>query len=94
MRGTVMGSNPATGRGGLWRRLTLVFLLVGLIPAAAGGILGTRQSLQTAQAARLESEVRLIALSAQAVAATLKNGLSIIRAAGEGEGLRRDTAPA
>jgi signal transduction histidine kinase/CheY-like chemotaxis protein len=85
----IMASDPATGRGGLRRRLTLVFLLVGLIPAAAGGILGIRQSLQTAQAARLESEVRLIALSAQAVAATLKNGLSIIRAAGEEEGLRR-----
>ncbi|MEK7206160.1 MAG: cache domain-containing protein, partial [candidate division NC10 bacterium] len=77
------------GRGGLRRRLTLVFVVVGLVPAAAGGILGIRQSLQTAQAARLESEVRLIALSAQAVAATLKNGLSIIRAAGEEEGLRR-----
>lgn len=78
-----MASDRATGRGGLRRRLTLAFLLVGLVPAAAGGILGIRQSLQTAQEARLESEERLIALSAQAVAATLMNGLHIVRAAGE-----------
>jgi signal transduction histidine kinase/DNA-binding response OmpR family regulator len=84
-----MASDRATGRGGLRRRLTLVFLLVGLVPAAAGGILGTRQSLQTAQEARLESEERLIALSAQAVAATLMNGLHIMRASGEEGGMRQ-----
>lgn len=90
MLGTMaMGSDRATGRGGLRRRLTLAFLLVGLIPAAAGGILGIRQSLQAAQAARLESEERLIALSAQAVAATLKNALHILQAVGEEQGLRQ-----
>lgn len=84
-----MASDRATGRGGLRRRLTLAFLLVGLVPAAAGGVLGIRQSLQTAQAARLQSEERLIALSAQAVAATLKNGLHIVLAAGEEGGMRQ-----
>jgi len=84
-----MGSDQATGRGGLRSRLTLAFLLVGLIPAAVAGLLGVRQNLQTAQAARLESEERLIALSAQAVAATLRNALHILQVAGEEEGLRQ-----
>jgi len=84
-----MGSEQATGRGGLRSRLTLAFLLVGLIPAAVAGLLGVRQSLQAAREAHQENEERLIALSAQAVAATLKNSLYILQAAGEEEGLRQ-----
>ncbi len=84
-----MADDQATGKGGLRRRLTLAFLLVGLIPAAVVGFIGVRQSLHAAQAARLESEERLIALSAEAVAATLRTGLHILRSAGENEGMRR-----
>ncbi len=70
----------------------LAFLLVGLVPAAAGGLLGARQSLRATQAARLESEERLIALSAEAVAATLRNGLWILEAAAQDDHLRRMAA--
>lgn len=84
-----MADDLLTGRGGLRRRLTLAFLLVGLIPAAVAGFFGIRQSLYAAQAARLESEERLIALSAEAVAATLQNGLRILRAAAEEDSIRR-----
>ncbi|MBI4841166.1 MAG: response regulator [candidate division NC10 bacterium] len=84
-----MADDQATGTGGLRRRLTLAFLLVGLLPAAVAGVLGVRQSLHAAQAARLESEERLVALSAEAVAATLRNGLHILRAAGGEDDLRR-----
>ena len=86
-----MGDDQATGTGGLRRRLTLAFLLVGLLPAAVAGFLGVRQSLHAAHAARLESEERLVALSAEGIAATLRSGLSIIRAGGEEESLRRAT---
>lgn len=84
-----MADDQASGKGGLRRRLTLAFLLVGLIPAAVVGFIGVRQSLHAAQAARLESEERLIALSAEAVAATLRTALHILRSAGEEEGMRR-----
>ena len=84
-----MADDPRTGRGGLRRRLTLAFLLVGLVPAAVAGILGVRQSLLAAQAARLESEERLVALAAEAVAATLRHGLGILRAAAEEDSLRQ-----
>ncbi|MBI2456037.1 MAG: response regulator [candidate division NC10 bacterium] len=84
-----MADDQATGTGGLRRRLTLAFLLVGLLPAAVAGFLGVRQSLHAAQAARLESEERLVALSAEAVAVTLRNGLHILRAAGGEDDLRR-----
>ena len=83
-----MVDDQAKGRGGLRRRLTLAFLLVGLLPAAVAGFLGVRQSLQAAQAARLESEGRLVALSAEAVAATLFNGLQILQAMAEEEPFR------
>ncbi|MFI5342406.1 MAG: hypothetical protein ACHQ7N_21550, partial [Candidatus Methylomirabilales bacterium] len=76
-----MADDQSTGKGGIRRRLTLAFLLVGLLPAAVAGFLGVRQSLQAAQAARLESDERLIALSAEAVAATLRSGERILRAA-------------
>ena len=84
-----MGDEQATGTGGLRRRLTLAFLLVGLLPAAVAGFLGVRQSLHAAQAARLESEERLVALSAESVAATLRNGLRILQVAAEENALRR-----
>ena len=84
-----MADDRATGRGGLRRRLTLAFLLVGLLPTALAGFLGVRQSLYGAQAARLESEERLIALSAKAMADTLRDGLHILQAAGEEDTLRR-----
>jgi signal transduction histidine kinase/DNA-binding response OmpR family regulator len=51
--------------------------------------LGIRQSLYGAQTARLESEERLVALSAQALADTLRDGLRILQAAGEEDTLRR-----
>ncbi len=86
-----MADHQTTGKGGLRRRLTLAFLLVGLIPAIVVGFIGVRQSLHAAQAARLESEERLIALSAEAVAARLRTGLHILRSAGEEEALRRAT---
>ncbi len=78
-----MADDQVAGKGGLRRRLTLAFLLVGLVPAAIVGFLGVRQSLHMAQAARLESEERLMALSAEAVAATLRNGLRILQAEAE-----------
>ena len=84
-----MLADQARGRGGLRRRLTLAFLLVGLLPAAVGGLLGVRQILHATLAARLESEERLIALAAEAVAATLKTGLQVLRAAAEVEPLPR-----
>jgi signal transduction histidine kinase/DNA-binding response OmpR family regulator len=84
-----MADELLTGRGGLRRRLTLAFLLVGLIPAAVAGFFAIRHSLNAAQAARLESEERLIALSAEAVAATLRNGLRILRATAEEDSLQR-----
>ena len=84
-----MADKRAAGGGGLRSRLTLAFLLVGLIPTAVAGLLGVRQSLQISQAARLESGERLLALSAEAVAATLKNGLDVLQAAGEDEGIGR-----
>lgn len=84
-----MVDDPSTGKGGIRRRLTLAFLLVGLLPAAVAGFLSVRQSLRAAQAARLESDERLIALSAEAVAATLRNGERILRAATEEGNLRR-----
>lgn len=83
-----MGDDQPAGRGGLRRRLTLAFLLVGLIPAAVAGFIGVRQSLHASQAARLESEERLVALSAEAVAVTLRNGLRILRAAADEDRLR------
>jgi len=84
-----MADDQATGTGGLRRRLTLAFLLVGLLPAAVAGVLGVRQSLHAAQAARLESEERLVALSAEGVAATLRDGLRILQVAAEENALRR-----
>jgi len=84
-----MADDQGKGRGGLRRRLILAFLLVGLLPAAVAGFLGVRQSLQAEQAARLESEERLIALSAEAVARTLQDGLDILQAAAGDESLRR-----
>jgi signal transduction histidine kinase/CheY-like chemotaxis protein len=87
-----MADDQTTGKGGLRRRLTLAFLLVGLIPAIVVGFIGVRQSLHAAQAARLESEERLIALSAEAVAATLRTGLRVLGAAAEEDSLRRVTA--
>ena len=84
-----MADDQGKGRGGLRRRLILAFLLVGLLPAAVAGFLGVRQSLQAEQAARLESEERLVALSAEAVAYTLRDGLRILRAAAEEEAVRR-----
>lgn len=84
-----MADDQAAGTGGLRRRLTLAFLLVGLLPAAVVGFLGVRQSWQAAQAARRESEERLVALSAEGVAATLRNGLRILQAAAEEDILRR-----
>ena len=84
-----MTDDQATGTGGLRRRLTLAFLLVGLLPAAVAGFLGVRQTLHAAQAARLESEERLVALSAEGVAATLRNGLRILQVAAEENALRR-----
>jgi len=84
-----MADDQATGRGGLRRRLTLAFLLVGLLPAAVAGFLGVRQSLHGAQAARLESEERLIALCAKAMADTLRDGLRILQAAAQENWLRR-----
>jgi hypothetical protein len=86
-----MAADQTTGKGGLRRRLTLAFLLVGLIPAIVVGFIGVRQSLHAAQAARLESEERLIAMSAEAVAATLRTGLRILGAAAEEDSLRRVT---
>jgi len=84
-----MADDYRTGKGGLRRRLTLAFLLVGLLPAAVAGVLGIRQSLRAEQAARLQSDERLIALSAEAVAATLRNGERILREAAEEAGVRR-----
>jgi signal transduction histidine kinase/DNA-binding response OmpR family regulator len=84
-----MASEKTTGRGGLRRRLTLAFLLLGLIPAAVAGFLGVRQSVRAAQAARLESEERLIALSAEGVGGVLEEGLDILQAAAEDHSLRR-----
>jgi signal transduction histidine kinase/DNA-binding response OmpR family regulator len=83
--------NPVTRKGGLRRRLMLALLLLGLIPAAVGGFMGVRQSLIAAHQTRLASEERLIALSAEAVAATLRNGLHILREAAEGDSLRQAT---
>jgi len=83
-----MAADQARGRGGLQRRLTLAFLLVGLLPAIVVGFIGVRQSLHAAQAARLESEERLIALSAEGVAATLRTGLRILQTAAEETPLR------
>ncbi len=87
-----MADDQSTGKGGIRRRLTLAFLLVGLLPATVAGFLGVRQSLQAAQAARLESDERLIALSAEAVAATLQSGERILRGAAAEEDLRRAVA--
>lgn len=89
-----MADDQRTGKGGLRRRLTLAFLLVGLLPAAVAGFLGVRQSLLAAQAARLESEERLMALAAEAVAATLRNAIYTLRAAGEEKPLRAATLAA
>jgi signal transduction histidine kinase/DNA-binding response OmpR family regulator len=88
-----MTDDHSTGKGGLRRRLTLAFLLVGLLPAAVAGFLAVRQSLQAAQAARLESDERLVAISAEAVDATLRNGERILRAAAEERDLRRAVLP-
>jgi signal transduction histidine kinase/DNA-binding response OmpR family regulator len=84
-----MASEQASGRGGLRSRLTLAFLLVGLIPAAVAGLLGVPQSLQATKAIHQESEERLIALSAQAVAASLKQAFQVLQVAGEEPGLRQ-----
>ena len=85
-----MVDDRSTSKGGIRRRLTLAFLLVGLLPAAVAGFLGVRQSLRAAQEARLESEERLISLAAEGVASTLRNGEHILRAAAEEGNLRRE----
>jgi signal transduction histidine kinase/CheY-like chemotaxis protein len=84
-----MADDKTRRRGGLRRRLTLAFLLVGLLTAAVAGFLGVRQSLRAAQAARLESEERFIALAAEGVGRTLQEGLDILQAAAEDDTLRR-----
>ncbi len=84
-----MAVDQSTRGSGLPRRVILAVLLGASLVAAAGGLVGLWRAAQAAQAARAAREERLVVLSAEAMAASLRGTLRVLRAAADEEPLRR-----